>query len=129
MKDYPELPHCISTVFPGALIMAITRLNPKIKYHDFLARMPLIEAATKNRVRRLEPALAGSALGARVARFSKGAGCPLWEGREEGALFRRFVKQIASKSGCPPNSTEGLKWSDRRRRGYESWKEERKRLR
>ena len=129
MTDYPELPHCISTVFPGALIIAITRLNPKIRYHDFLARMPLVETATKTRVKRLEPALANSALGARVGRFSKEAGCPLWEGREEGALFRQYVKQIARRSGCAPNSTERLKWGNRQKERYERWKEARKGVR
>ena len=87
------------------------RINSRIEYRDFLARMPVKESLTEDGSTRIEPTIGLSALGQRVSLWGQRNAVQTWRRREAGNAFATFLKEKAQAQGCPENSTEGLIWS------------------
>ena len=107
IKDWVELPLCLSSALDGSDIETVRRLNPNITMIDIRARMPptILMGPKKDKI----VALFGtSALGNRTTRFRERNACPAWIERTGSDRLKSLVWSKMSEEQREANSTEGL---------------------
>ena len=108
VKDWPELPLCLSSALEGSDIETVRRLNPNITLQDFRARMPkdILKGPRKDSVK---PLAGLTALGNRTTRFRERNACPSWIDRTGSDHLRDLVWDMMSEGQRRANTTRGLR--------------------
>ena len=107
VKDWRELPLCLSSHLDGSNIETVRRINQNLTMMDIRARMPkfVLTGPTKNTV---TPLFKISALGNRANDFHERNACPSWVVRGASHRFRNFIWSLMSREQRDANTTEGL---------------------
>ena len=107
VKDWPELPLCLSSALEGSDIETVRRLNSSITLQDFRARMPkdVLMGPRKDTVK---PLPGPTALGNRTTRFRERNACPSWIDRTGSDHLRDLVWGMMSEEQRRANTTRGL---------------------
>lgn len=107
VKDWRELPLCLSSALEGSDIETVRRINPGITLLDIRARMPKY-TLTGPRKDKVTPLFGLTALGNRTVRFRERNACPSWLERTGSDRLRDYVWSLMSQRQRNGNSTQGL---------------------
>ena len=107
VKDWEELPLCLSSQLEGSDIETVRRINPAITLLDLRARMPR-HTLTGPKKDKITPLFGLTALGNRASRFRERNACPSWVERTGSDRLKSFVWSLMSRDQREANSTEGL---------------------
>ena len=107
VKDWQELPLCLSSQLEGFDIETVRRINPNITLQDFRARMPK-ETLMGPRKDIVRPLAGLTALGNRTTRFRERNACPSWIDRTASDHLRHRVWDMMSEEQRRENTTKGL---------------------
>lgn len=107
VKDWRELPLCLSSALEGSDIETVRRINPGITLLDIRARMPK-STLTGPKKDRFTPLFGLTALGNRTVRFRERNACPSWLERTGSDRLKDFVWSLMSQQQRNANSTQGL---------------------
>ncbi len=107
VKNWWELPICLSSQLDGSDIETVRRINPGITLLDIRARMPR-ETLTGPKKDKVTPLFGPTALGNRTTRFRERNSCPSWLERTGSDRLKDFVWSLMSHEQRNVNSTRGL---------------------
>ncbi|MCJ1282962.1 hypothetical protein MMC26_002289 [Xylographa opegraphella] len=98
VRDFYELPFTISTQVEGWFVEALIRLNPHIRYTDFISRMPSTSAhlATPN------------VLNMRAMRWRTKNWCRSWTKKDGTETIRRYMWDKMTAEQQAQNCTKGM---------------------
>lgn len=105
VQKWDEIPLVLSSAYEGYDMEVVRRLNPKISFRDFRARMPrsFVKGATRKK------AWASSTLSMRNSRFRLGACCLAWDDREGSDALKAYLDMLLPPECIATNSTEGFR--------------------
>jgi len=107
VKNWRELPLCLSSALEGSDIETVRRINPGITLIDIRARMPK-HTLTGPRKDKVTPLFGLTALGNRTVRFREKNVCPSWLERTGSDRLRDYVWSLMSQQQRNAKSTQGL---------------------
>ncbi|MCJ1422810.1 hypothetical protein MMC29_000690 [Sticta canariensis] len=105
VQKWDEIPLVLSSAYEGYDMEVVRRLNPKISFRDFRARMP--RSFMKGETRK--KAWASSTLSMRNSRFRLAACCLAWDNREGSDTLKEYLDMLLPPECIAANSTEGFR--------------------
>ena len=99
LRDFPNIPLCLSSRVEGWLLEALMRQDSRIIHEDLVARMPLSIRGPDTKT-----------LSMRRSRFRWGAGCKSWVSRSASENINNYLDSLVPKVFQDANCTRG--WRD-----------------
>ena len=107
IKDYPNIPDCVSTCVEGYIMESIERDDPRIIHQDFRVRMLPLTSNTKGQ--QVSPP-SPNTLSARMRRFRNKACLFIWGVKRDGSdNDRAYMNNILPNQFKAVNSTRGFR--------------------
>lgn len=105
VQKWDEIPLVLSSAYEGYDMEVVRRLNPRISFKDFRARMPRSFVKGQTRMKAWSP----STLSMRNSRFRLGACCLAWDRREGSDALKAYLDMLLPPECIANNSTEGFR--------------------